>query len=87
MGITDKYALNGKRLYSCDLAGCGSQDAPWGRGWIWYGSYRDIDDDPSSVLVFCSQDCLEAQRSWQALNGMNQLPPLDESDRPTGRGE
>lgn len=75
MSITSRRSIHtGNRLYECDQCG---ERSPWEKGWLWYGSLRDVEDEPTSVWVFCSQTCLEAKRLSQFEAGENPLPVFD----------
>ena len=75
MGITDRrsYAeVGSRRLYECD--GCKNLSS-WRKGWLWYGSYRDLENDPENVRTFCSDDCAEAYRfKIIAMGGRPDVP-------------
>lgn len=51
---TDK---EGNRLYICDGPSCQVSRVPWSSNWQWYGSLRDMDEDPLSLITFCSEEC------------------------------
>ena len=53
-------ALDGSQLYNCDGPGCPEKRTTWKRGWIWYGSIRDMEDDPYGFPTFCSMKCAKA---------------------------
>lgn len=53
-------SLSGKRLYTCDNPDCDVRRVPWRNSWIWYGSYKDIEDDPFAIPTFCSDACKQA---------------------------
>ncbi len=53
-------SLAGRRLYKCDGPRCGASCEPWGGTWLWYGSYRDIEDDPYGFPTFCGFGCATA---------------------------
>lgn len=69
MTVIDHPSKNSdRRHYECDWCGkCG----PWGDGWRWYGSYRDLEDDPKSITVFCSEDC---QKDGEHNGAVKPLP-------------
>lgn len=50
-----RYAIDGKRLYICDA--CGHLDK-WGDTWGWYGSYCQVEDNPKTIIMSCSSECL-----------------------------
>lgn len=50
-------AANGRLLWSCDGPGCEKTRVPWTRSWIWFGSYRDADENPFGILSFCCEGC------------------------------
>ncbi|MCZ4270941.1 hypothetical protein [Maritalea porphyrae] len=55
-------SLSGKRLYACDAPDCNVRRVPWSSRWVWYGSYKDLDEDPASILTFCSEECRAAAK-------------------------
>ena len=77
MGITDKRTPAGKALYSCDGPGCKVSDAPWDDKWIWYGSYKDVENDRSAVLTFCTKGCAR-RYSETTEHTVRAVPPPDE---------
>ncbi|MEN0071276.1 MAG: helix-turn-helix transcriptional regulator [Propionicimonas sp.] len=42
------------RIWACDQ--CGKR-APWGEGWTWYGSLRQIEETGTPDFVLCSSTC------------------------------
>lgn len=57
------------RTHTCST--CGKIDN-WKEGWMWFGSYRQLEDTPEKILKFCCDACITvAQRE-------RKLPPLDE---------
>jgi hypothetical protein len=53
---TDRWSLNGRRLYACDGPGCGATHEPWTRSWVWYGAIETADGEPGP-LTFCGWEC------------------------------
>lgn len=45
----------GRTIYTCDRC---AKTEPWGDEWVWYGSYKDLDDGVK-VPHYCSQACAE----------------------------
>lgn len=75
MGMTDKKSIHtGRRLYECDNCG---DTAPWGRGWLWFGSYKDVENGVGCVPIFCSRQCLQEFRSQQVARNEPVLPVFD----------
>lgn len=57
------------RVHTCSI--CGKIDN-WKDGWSWFGSYRELEDEPWKILKFCSDACLTiGQRE-------HKLPPAGE---------
>lgn len=42
-----------KRVHKCSVCG---KYGHWGKGWMWYGSYKDLDDG-KEVEKTCSDKC------------------------------
>lgn len=59
MGITAHRSLDNRRLYSCDGPGCGLSREPWGASWLYYASIAEIEDNPESLVTWCSRECAE----------------------------
>lgn len=47
----------GQKLWTCDAPNCDVRRVPWRKGWQWYGSFKDVDNDPFSVFALCSDAC------------------------------
>lgn len=56
-GVNRARSTMGRLLYTCDAPSCDVRRVPWGPNWSWYGSYKDLDDDPFSIPTFCSERC------------------------------
>ena len=58
MPISDNQSPGGRRIYECDC--CGNRE-PWGAGWAWFGSYRQMEDfgrkGVAPVMTICSATC------------------------------
>lgn len=49
------------------IAGCGRREH-WNENWMWYGSYRDLEDG-KPVEKFCSEECARSlHKSFKRIN-------------------
>jgi hypothetical protein len=48
-------AVPSGRTHVCST--CGKIDN-WKDGWVWFGSYRQIEDEPEKILKFCCESCM-----------------------------
>jgi len=54
--VRDKNDLDPhKKVYQCFIC---NESFNWNKGSSWYGSMRQMDEDPNSVKCFCSEKCL-----------------------------
>ena len=54
----------GRQLWTCDAPSCTVARVPWDKDWRWYGSYRDLEDDPFAVPAFCSDACQKEHEAY-----------------------
>lgn len=40
--------------HTCTVCG---YTGPWDDRWTWYGSYKQLDEDPKSIIKVCSKQC------------------------------
>lgn len=73
--LHDGQTPDGRHIYNCDGPDCGTQRAPWGKGWMYYSSYKEIEDDPYGFPTFCSEDCVLDFRELQFHNGETRIIP------------
>lgn len=50
----------GKRIWQCGECG---RFGNWGQGWMWFGSYADMDE--GNYAVTCSDKCRRTTRDVQ----------------------
>lgn len=50
-------------MHTCSI--CGKTE-PWGRAWVWYGSYKRLDDG-KPIVKMCSARCREKAKEQRLV--------------------